>query len=685
MNEEKPSLNILKHSRLLDRLVTHHDRRIRVAAADFITAFQPPADAPYLKLNLIRLLKGLNALQDDLIFANGLEYPTSTISLLVEATERMEDDAVRATEIPTSKWLKKFGQYAALVETVNDDIESLKALGAAFVLSQLTHKPIDKKFSDQVRLHSRSPNSERAHSATQKERTWESNHQTHLKKIKVLTGCSTYSPFTEFQELATRHYINDSKFASRAERRGQADSRALTENAFRDVANALGQRLMEFSPLATAICVGFLSGLTWPLVQRIPLLAPKTDDWVIWLDIDQGCFHINLNPIARGAAAARGGEKYVPATRIFCRYLPRSVANSLQFLKLKKPTEQMLGSMCGSVDVPPESDVYCRDDRRDKNSIARLYNTRSSISNMLCISGVATAILLGCFERIAHSKLFYNATNPHELTAAIFALQTLLNWGDIPNEVEKEAPSIGASVVPEVEALAQIGLKLASAVLAAQPPNNYRWRHLKTFHNKFTDYVIFVVSLSGMGRDREKLLIQAISSVYSTGLTGLHDKVTSNSLGGSPVVLAEIVRLQVKAYLKHLECLLARMGKLKIECNPILERLAQIMTDQDVDPFFHIGKHDELETRGTASLYRDLAGRLEIKPDGARHFWESLMSLDGAPDNYSDAQARHTVRHAPYWSSASTLAIDQMQECLSPIQDRMFKQLGIELVWGLRK
>ncbi len=685
MKGEKPSVNILKHSRLLDRLGTHHDRRVRVAAADFITAFQLPADAPYLKIKLIRLLEGLNGLQDDLIFANALEYPTSSIAVLVQATECMEEDAERATEIPTSKWLKKHSQYAALVEIVDDDTESMKALGAAFVLSQLKQTPIDKKFADQLRLQSRSPSSERAHSAKKKERTWESNHQTNLSKIKVLTGCSTYSPFAAFQESATQHYIDDSKYASRAERRGQADSRALTKSAFKDVANALRHGLIEFSPMATAICVGFMSGLTWPLVQQIPLASPKTDDWVIWLDIDQGCFHINLNPIVRGAAAARGGEKYVPATRIFCRHLPRSVANSLQFLKLKKPTEQMLGSLCGSVDIPSEFDIHCTDDRRDKNSIARLYNSRSSISNMLSISGVATAILLGCFERIPHAKMFYNATKPHQLISALSALQTLLNWGDIPNEVEADAPSIGSSVVPEIEALAQIALQLASAVLAAQPPKNYRWRHLKLFHDAFTDYVIFVVSLSGMGRDTEKLLIQAISSIDATGLTGLHDKVTSNSLGASPVVLAEIVRLQVKAYLKHLECMLVRMDKLKLECPTIRERLSQIMTDQDVDPFFHIGEGDELKTRGTASLYRDLAGWLKIKPDGSRHFGESLMGLEGVPDRYGDAQARHTVRHAAYWSSSSTLAMDQMQECLSPIQDRIFKQLGIELVWGLRK
>jgi hypothetical protein len=76
---------------------------------------------------------------------------------------------------------------------------------------------------------------------------------------------------------------------------------------------------------------------------------------------------------------------------------------------------------------------------------------------------------------------------------------------------------------------------------------------------------------------------------------------------------------------------------------------------------------------------------LEIKPDGGRHFWESMLTQSDALDDYIDAQARHKVRNTRFWSANSTLAMDQMQETLSPIQDRILRQMGIELIWGLRK
>jgi len=106
MEMEKPSVNILKHSRILDSLVTHSDSQVRIAAADFIAAFQPPADAPYIKLVLSRLQLGLTLLNTDLALEQAFGYSISSVSTLVKAVQAMEDDEPRAEEIPTSKWLK---------------------------------------------------------------------------------------------------------------------------------------------------------------------------------------------------------------------------------------------------------------------------------------------------------------------------------------------------------------------------------------------------------------------------------------------------------------------------------------------------------------------------------------------------------------------------------------------------
>lgn len=686
MEVEKTTVNILNHSRILDELVTHRDSRVRVAAADFIEAFQPPADAPHIKLVLKRLLAGLMRQNEELKLDQAFGYPISSVSILINAANSFANDRQRADEMPTSRWLKKFPAYGAILEIVEDDTSSIMAIAAAFALSQLTRKSIDKKFADQLRVQSRSSASENRKAANSKDRSWEARHQVNLKNLKVLSGCIVLPSGAEFQEAAISYYLADSKFARRAERRGLSDDRALTENAFKDVVRELRRELLEFNAITTAICVGFLSGLSWPLAKRIPLSEPVGNDWVIWLDVPNRCFHVNLNPLVRGAAANRGDEKYVPATRIFCRYLPALVGKSLQFLLLKRPNSGSLEALCDCPEVASEFDIHHTDDRRVKNSIARFFNTRTVISNMLYISGVAVALSLGCFQRIPHSRLFYNTTDLQQLEAATSKLATLLDWGDTPTQGEV-GPAIGSSATPEVEALKNIAIQLATAVRDTQPPRNFRWRHLRKFHNAFTDYVIFVLSLSAMGRDTQELLIQAIGSIASMGMTGLHDKVTANSLGASPVVLAKIARQQVKAYLLHLKCLLARMKTLGLADTPGQTRVSQIQEDAEVDAFFHLPEEPEGEllTRGTATLYRDLSGWLEIKPDGGRHFWESMLSKHDVPEHYSDAQARHTVRHARYWSSSSTLAIDQMQETLSPVQDQILRQLEVQLVWGLRK
>lgn len=684
MDAEKTSLNILSHSRILDSLVTHQDSQVRVAAADFIKAFEPPADAPHIKLVLKRLLAGLTLQNEELKLDQAFGYPINSISTLINATNKLASDQQRASEIPTSYWLKKFPAYGAIVEIIEDDIDSIKAIATAFTFSQLKERSIDKKFSQQIRMQSRSLSSENKNSSSTKVRSWEAKHQANLKNIKTLCGCITFSSCDEFQESAINYYLADSKFASRSERRGLCNDRTLTANAFTDVVGELRQNLIEFNPLSTAICLGFLSGLSWPLAKRIPLSEPVGNEWVIWLDIKNGCFHVNLNPVVRGAATNKGETNYVPATRNYRRYLPWLLVKSLQFLQTRHPNSSSLESMCNCFDMAPEFEIHKADDRRIKNSIARFYNTRTAVSSMLCISGMTTALMLGCLQRIPHSRLFYNTTQHQQLNDATEKLASLLGWGEIQGKVET---AIGSAVTPEFEVLNKISIHLAAAVRDAQPPKNYRWRHLWKFHNVFSDYVLFVISLSAMGRDKESLHIHAIGSIAATGMAGLHDKITTNSLGASPVILGKIVRQQVKTYLLHLKFLFARMKKIGLVDTPPQTRITKILEDDEIDSFFHLQEHpdEKLLKRGTASLYRDLAGSLTIKPDGGRHFWESMMSKHNVPDHYCDAQARHTVKHSRYWSSSSTLSMDQMQETLCPVQDQILNQMEIQHVWGLRK
>ena len=145
MNTPKPSVVMLKYSRLMDALVTHDDERVRVAATAFNLGFIPPADLPRFRLGLVRLETGLISLAEAAPRLRGIvEFVHSGVKRLQEVTETLADDPEHAKAQPTTVWLKKFPQYAALVLTVEDDSESLQALAAAFVRFHFSGKKLSK-------------------------------------------------------------------------------------------------------------------------------------------------------------------------------------------------------------------------------------------------------------------------------------------------------------------------------------------------------------------------------------------------------------------------------------------------------------------------------------------------------------------------------------------------------------
>lgn len=332
--------------------------------------------------------------------------------------------------------------------------------------------------------------------------------------------------------------------------------------------------------------------------------------------------------------------------------------------------------------------ICASDDRVMKTSIARFYNSRSHVSGMLEMSAPISALAIGELARLTHSRMFYHASTQQQLNKALTALAELLEWGDIPpTQFDKEF--LGAEVVPQAQTIASIARTLAAAVEAALPPKRYRLQHLIRFHNAFTDYAVFVVSLGALGRDRASLAIQAIGSVLETGLAGLHDKRTPASrdvhTGSSPVAMCTIVRAQIAFYIRHCGFLLSRLDKLEEDAEAIRARLKSVIDGTSADPFFLMDDRGRATTRGTHGVYADLPANLQIKADAARAFWDTMLGQLDVDDDFIDAQARRSVRWVRRWTSTGTKSIELMRSAVSTAQGQVFEHLQIHAVPGLRK
>jgi hypothetical protein len=680
--ERKRRLGVLQHNTLLDKLHTHADPRVRVAVAKFVEHECPPADAPRLRTALKRLEIGLIYLAADRPRLQSMvAQELAGLRHLAAAADSLADPSCERQ--PTDAWLKKFKTYAALLLVVEDDLASLRALAAEYLRGVYTGVRPHANVAYNIRLRSHSPRTAEA-DAPNAPRPWEGRYEATIQLLEDLELDSADVYTARFQEAACSSFIWKAKRPGRHERPGLVHHRNLTIDALADTFESLRVDLEAEVPLAAGIAAGFFSGLPWGLSQRVPLARPHGDDWVIWLDVKKGCYHLNLNPVVRSAASAKGNRNYVPATRAFRRFLPSKVAKVLQLLLLKDPTASALGVLCDSADVPPEQIIGADDGRVLKSSIARLFNSRPVLSRLLEIPAPLAAACIGDFARVPHSRLFYYSAGPKEVVESLNALEPHLNWGTIPVE-DQQGTAIGAGVVPELQTLAEIASTLSSRVHASKPPRRYTLEHLSRFHNTVTDYSVYLIGLGVLSRDRKTLKVIGLWQSRVLGVGALLDKRSRTAAKASPVALCKQVQEQAALYQLHCKCMLRRLKLLGVEGGALVTWLQAVVDGTESHPFFRIDPNGHPRPRGTRGVYDDLPAELKIKADSARHFWDSTLASHGVPDELVDAQARRLVSWSGHWSQSRPVFIEDLRTQVGAVQQRVLAELGIKAVGGLRK
>jgi hypothetical protein len=362
----------------LDRLAQHPDPRVRLFTGQFVAYQRPPADAPRLRAALQRLERGLT----DLASSRPRIGPMAgreLVGLRLTTAALTAMDAHGGDHPPTEAWLKQFKIYGALLLVVEDDLPALRALAAEYLRGVYTGHCTHANVADTIRLRSRSPFS--AESSREPACPWEARYAATVQHLEDLYVNDAEVLAARFQEAACSSFIWKAKRPGRLERPGLIHHRTLTLAALADAFDILRMGIEARQPLEVGIAAGYLSGLPWGLSQEIPLAKPDGDDWVIWLDVKGGCLHLNLNPVVRGAASAKGNRKYVLASRAFRRFLPSTLAEALQFLLTTRQTSSTLGVLCATADVPPEH-VLGQDDGRVSSSAVALLLADSATHGM---------------------------------------------------------------------------------------------------------------------------------------------------------------------------------------------------------------------------------------------------------------------------------------------------------------
>jgi len=679
----KPTISTLRHSRALDALSAHASGAVRVACSVLVANVLPPPHGTRLPELLAKLDRGCQLLAEKEPEVRDLIGHTLAQVQLIRNAVQAEALHDTALDAPVAGWIKTYPRYGALLEIPTDDEASLKAFAAAYVFGQFKGTAIPVPFALKLIQEAASPLTGALSSDVRRPR-WMPQHERHVAALKTIAAGTLSGTDTEFQRDACASFVWRAKLPGMNDRNGLVHDRCLKPKAFEEAASILRVGLIDGEGLATAIATGWLSGLTWPLVKRIPLLRPPGDDWVLWLDVTEGCYWVNLNPVARNAALARGNENYIAATRQFARHLPADVVSALRRLNVIRPGASDLGTLTDTESVPEEHEIGDAKDHVLKPSIARFFNSRSNVSKTLDLSGPMAALAIGEFARVAQSRFYYHSTTPHQLDEALKRVAHLLGWGPIQS-MDPIAADIGASVVPQSQTIAEIARDLASQVLAAQPPRNWRWRHIRTYHNAFARYVAFIVGMGIMGRARDSTILVGAKSASTTRLAGSHDKKTPSSKGATPVAICRQVREQLEHWYTHLRLLLGRMDRCDEKLLALRNRIASIIDGESNSIVFTIDERGQPVSIGTTGAYGAVESNLRIKADSARHMWERFFEDERIDDTLADAQARHNVQWSDFWHETTRTSGARLRRVVGALQERVLDELGVRALKGLVK
>lgn len=656
----------------LDALATSDSPSLRRAVAEFIQHLQPPFHCARFQWALTSLRNGLALLQVRHRNLAPLAQPvTIELDLLIQEANRIEAFDL-SNDRPIKSWSKEAPCYAALATLPADDEDRALVIAAWYVLRYYRQKTLTSKGLIQ-RLRG-SPESLVATTASL------------VRQLQVHSGCALVDPSRDFQSQATLCLAWRAKSPGANDRHGLVHDRCLTKLEFEAACTHLSERVSEGCSTAVAVCVGWFSGLTWPLVKSIPIREPS-HPWTIWLDLEAGGFRINLTDVVRSAAEGHAGQGYIPAVKEFLRPLPEPQIAALRTLAEANPMASDLAMLTRTHGVYEESSILGVEQQVKKTSIARLYRTRASACKRLGLGAPMTALAVGEFSGLVFSRLYYHCASQERVNDAVCLVAAAVGWGTPRVCAQIDGPgspsAIGSTVTPTHEAIRRVGSALTLQVRSKQPPKRYRWQHIRHHHNAMAHLTAFILSFCLMGRVRKETRIEGALHASSTGLVGLHDKRTIASHGVTSVALCRVARAQLQAWLVHLRALIGRLDRLNLECQALRQCVQDILEGRSSSIVFVINENDLPNRTGAIQAYQAAGLDVHVKADSARHFWESCLSESGIHDTLIDAQARRQGRWQTNWSSTTSISGTWLLTSLCAIQDRVLEELGIEPVAGL--
>lgn len=446
----------------------------------------------------------------------------------------------------------------------------------------------------------------------------------------------------------------------------------------------LRQRAEASDNLAIQACVGAIFNIRADLVPHIPLLNAAIEDYVVAMNVDNGCAHVAVSLFADGGATTppqADPGAITPAAATFVTPIPDFLADALRKQRLENPDAHTLGSLLPTPTFLDSRTRTLEQSARITPSFARFCNALGPFAVSQGIDRYVAAVLIRDPRLVPSGKFFYARATRDELWTAADALFQEMGWGPAIPLVDGLAA--GSQVTPTPETIRAWFVWMKEQVEAVRPGASPTKEQITNFHNVYVMVIASLVSFVLVLRERKQIPLMA-SVAMAHGLTlAIGDKRCGMVPGPRSVSLPELANALLVAFFDHIVAMDLLLADLGIpDDGPPRQRFKQILAGERVPLFSTIakGRHKSI---GTHTLEKWWPARFGLAGNHGRHYVQNSLRDRGVRSTDVDFYVRHMLRGIAPCSSASTRSLRAIADALIPTLDALLKDVDLEAISGV--
>ena len=582
--------------------------------------------------------------------------------------------------------------WALLLEVLADSVpqEAVVLTGAELALSLSVRKPFTKSFASCLHktLTGKPPEREAA------EIIWKK------KAVKIRLAADAFFESARRSNLQSESETSDNfsvaltkmirakiEFASDKDHQCVLDHRSQNSAQIKASAKYLRQQIECGDDDAIQEAVAVIGGLQAPMVLDMPLIGPWLRNWLMAVDLSEGCIKTSADLYGSGRAKPRvGGTKgVVPAGDIIVKPLPCFLNEQLVSKYQAHSDARNVGHILPAARARAQ-DITVQSRAGEscglKPSVARLINGIGKFAVGLGIDRYIAALLTNDPRLVPTGKFYYAQATREEIWNSAGLLYESIGWGAPVPLVRGLA--FGSRVTATEETVMRWYAWMLQQVQSVKPGRRYNLKGLIEHHNTYAKCCASLASFLLALRARKPIHLSAADCSGDRTSAPIRDKDVGATAGRFPVPLVPVLRDQFGLWFAHCHELDRRLDKFGLLGSSKLRmRLRQIAAGDEVSMFITVNSRKHPAAIATQDIVDWWPGEFGLEGNFGRHFWQTALRRNCVASSDIDALMRHSLRGTDPWSSTSNKVPADVIDRVSDNMTNILARLRVLEVVGL--